>query len=61
MTPNPSTCYKVLKCEIIQAIKIEENRFGFNRKYRQKFPRPDAGSMRLVFLIMAGLMKRARK
>jgi hypothetical protein len=36
MTPNPSTCYKVFKCEIIRAIKIEENRFGFEPEITAK-------------------------
>jgi glycosyltransferase involved in cell wall biosynthesis len=39
----------------------EKTDSDLNWKSRQKLPRPNAGYRRLVFLITAGLMKKARK
>lgn len=36
------TCYKMFRCEIIQAIKIEETRFGFEPEITSKIARGNA-------------------
>ena len=55
------TCYKAFKREIIQGIRIQEKRFGFEPEITAKIAVCVAGSMKWAYPTMVGPMRTARK
>jgi len=56
------TCYKVFRREIIQAISIEENRFGFEPEIVAKISKiKDIRIYEVVYRIMAALTMKGKK
>ena len=54
------TCYKAFRREVIQQIRIEENRFGFEPEITAKVAEGKVGSARSVSHIAAAPTPRGR-
>ena len=57
------TCYKVFRKEILEQIKLVENRFGIEPELTAKISRvfPILESMKLELLTLAALMQKEKK